>query len=162
MRSRDLTSSCIPRCIKDDEGFKFFNTDGLELFGEEELAPPEPVSQDSEEVVTVAEVPTSPHVATISSESYISLDKVDFSTIVEEDVSDISEESAESTETNNTCVGSKSILILINAEKNLMEEKKCASPGNRTRVARMGILHDTTTPATQLVLGLETPCACNS
>jgi hypothetical protein len=41
-------------------------------------------------------------------------------------------------------------------------KKKCASPGNRTRVARMGILHDTTTPATQLVLGLETPCACNS
>ena len=28
--------------------------------------------------------------------------------------------------------------------------KKLASPGNRTRVARMGILHDTTTPATQL------------
>ena len=27
--------------------------------------------------------------------------------------------------------------------------KKLASPGNRTRVARMGILHDTTTPATQ-------------
>ena len=26
--------------------------------------------------------------------------------------------------------------------------KKLASPGNRTRVARMGILHDTTTPAT--------------
>ena len=25
--------------------------------------------------------------------------------------------------------------------------KKCALPGNRTRVARMGILHDTTTPA---------------
>ena len=27
--------------------------------------------------------------------------------------------------------------------------KNLASPGNRTRVARMGILHDTTTPATQ-------------
>ena len=27
-------------------------------------------------------------------------------------------------------------------------EKESASPGNRTRVARMGILHDTTTPAT--------------
>ena len=29
-------------------------------------------------------------------------------------------------------------------------KKNLASPGNRTRVARMGILHDTTTPATQL------------
>ena len=27
-------------------------------------------------------------------------------------------------------------------------KKNLASPGNRTRVARMGILHDTTTPAT--------------
>ena len=29
-----------------------------------------------------------------------------------------------------------------------MDTKIVASPGNRTRVARMGILHDTTTPAT--------------
>ena len=28
---------------------------------------------------------------------------------------------------------------------------KSAPPGNRTRVARMGILHDTTTPAAQLL-----------
>ena len=30
-------------------------------------------------------------------------------------------------------------------------EKKYASPGNRTRVARMGILHDTTTPVTPYI-----------
>ena len=29
------------------------------------------------------------------------------------------------------------------------KKKKCALPGNRTRVARMGILHDTTTLAVQ-------------
>ncbi len=65
VRSRDLTSSCIPICIKDDEGSKFFNTDGFELFGEEELTTPEPVSHDSEEAVTVEEVFTSPHIPTI-------------------------------------------------------------------------------------------------
>ena len=31
----------------------------------------------------------------------------------------------------------------------IIMQKQIASPGNRTRVARMGILHDTTTPATQ-------------
>ncbi len=41
--------------------------------------------------------------------------------------------------------------------KSNLTVKSSASPGNRTRVARMGILHDTTTPATQLVLGLESP-----
>lgn len=30
------------------------------------------------------------------------------------------------------------------------EKNKLALPGNRTRVARMGILHDTTTPAVLL------------
>ena len=37
--------------------------------------------------------------------------------------------------------------------KSNIDHQKCASPGNRTRVARMGILHDTTTPAT-LYVGL--------
>ena len=31
--------------------------------------------------------------------------------------------------------------------ENVKKKKECAPPGNRTRVARMGILHDTTTPA---------------
>ena len=33
--SQYLTSSCIPRCIKYDGGFKFFNSGGSELIGEE-------------------------------------------------------------------------------------------------------------------------------
>ena len=33
-------------------------------------------------------------------------------------------------------------------DKSNLTVKSSASPGNRTRVARMGILHDTTTPAT--------------
>ena len=33
------------------------------------------------------------------------------------------------------------------SEKSDKNEQKFAPPGNRTRVARMGILHDTTTPA---------------
>ena len=33
------------------------------------------------------------------------------------------------------------------SEKSKCAQIYCASPGNRTRVARMGILHDTTTPA---------------
>ena len=37
-----------------------------------------------------------------------------------------------------------------------IKKKKVASPGNRTRVARMGILHDTTTPATLQLLHLAT------
>ena len=34
----------------------------------------------------------------------------------------------------------------------IMKQKGHAPPGNRTRVARMGILHDTTTPAAQFTL----------
>ena len=37
-------------------------------------------------------------------------------------------------------------IILIN-NKNLVKENIIAPPGNRTRVERMGIFHDTTTPA---------------
>ena len=37
--------------------------------------------------------------------------------------------------------------------------KKCALPGNRTRVARMGILHDTTTLAV-LTLSLQHQLQC--
>ena len=39
-----------------------------------------------------------------------------------------------------SCRLEPAVLVLIN-------NKKSALPGNRTRVARMGILHDTTTPA---------------
>ena len=35
-------------------------------------------------------------------------------------------------------------------------KSEVASPGNRTRVARMGILHDTTTPATLPHMPLDT------
>ena len=54
-----------------------------------------------------------------------------------------------------TCIGHQMHCTLHNTNsqwrrrsEQKKEKKNCASPGNRTRVARMGILHDTTTPAT--------------
>ena len=41
-------------------------------------------------------------------------------------------------------------------KKNLWKENIVALPGNRTRVARMGILHDTTTPAVLVSTAVET------
>ncbi|KAL2733424.1 LOW QUALITY PROTEIN: hypothetical protein V1477_014392 [Vespula maculifrons] len=52
-----------------------------------------------------------------------------------------------------------SLRLPISAERKLpisnLIKKKLALPGNRTRVARMGILHDTTTPAVLLAQSLE-------
>ena len=39
VRSRDLSSCNIPRCVKNDKGFTFLTDDGVELLGEEELTP---------------------------------------------------------------------------------------------------------------------------
>ena len=49
-------------------------------------------------------------------------------------------------------ISSVNVGILLEKKKLLLNHKKkekkySALPGNRTRVARMGILHDTTTPA---------------
>ena len=36
VRPRDLTSYCVPMCIKDDEDFKFINVEGGVFFAQEE------------------------------------------------------------------------------------------------------------------------------
>ena len=45
-------------------------------------------------------------------------------------------------------------LTISNASVRCYKDQNIASPGNRTRVARMGILHDTTTPATRFKVEL--------
>ena len=39
VRPRDLSSSDAPRCSKDVDGFKFYNTNGEELFSNVETEP---------------------------------------------------------------------------------------------------------------------------
>ena len=84
VRSRDLSSEFAPRCIKeDDEQFKFFNSEGVELFGENELES-DPDNKTSEENTTVEEAnqAQSSDALPSSSHSFMSLDKLDLSTML--------------------------------------------------------------------------------
>ena len=108
VRSRDLTSSIAPRCMQDDVGFKFYTSKGVELFGEEELSPasdcPPPGSdvQMSEEDTNLEEQTheVTPDASTLpqSSHCFMSLDKQDLSTIVEDDPLAMTEELCETSE----------------------------------------------------------------
>ena len=83
-----MSPDFVPRCIKEDnEVFKFFNSEGVELSGNAELQP-EPDDQASGEGSN-AEEPDScqPTLLAPPSSSYslMSLEKLDLPTIVEED-----------------------------------------------------------------------------
>ena len=85
VRSRDLSSSMVPRCHKEDEEFKFFNTQGDEIFGDEELMTSEELialnGVPEQESATATPVPDIVDTPASSSLAYLDMD---ISTIIEE------------------------------------------------------------------------------
>ena len=59
VRGRDLSSVSVPSCIQDDDEFKIYNSQGIELVGDE-LLEADPEDQTSEESVASEEPTPSP------------------------------------------------------------------------------------------------------